>query len=102
MIKDNVIYIDVDDTLILSKCGELLSETSTINYALIDKIKKWKEKGRSIIVWTSNSAGVEHARKAVKRCGIEDLVDLCLPKPHTIVDDDHLEYYRVINPRTLK
>ena len=93
MINDNVIYVDVDQTLIVSMAP---------NFELIDKIREWKAKGRSIIVWTSNADGVAHAIKAVKFCEIEDLVDLCLPKPHTIVDDDHLEYYKIIDPITLE
>lgn len=100
MINDNVIYIDVDETLILRPDDN--SSIQTPNLKLIKKIKEWKEQGRSIIVWTSNAEGVEHAYWAVKFCEIEDLVDLILPKPHVIVDDDHLEHYSIIDPITLE
>ena len=99
MIKDDVIYIDVDETLLLS--NELVT-SKDLNLSLIEKIKEWKEEGKSIIVWTSNSGGKAWADKAVEICGIEDYVDLTLPKPHIIVDDDHLEYYQIIDPITLE
>lgn len=100
-IKDNVIYVDVDETLILPASDELFVPSEP-NHKLIEQIKKWKSEGRSIIVWTSNGDGVAWARKWVKELQIEEWVDLCLPKPHTIVDDDHLEYYRIIDPITLE
>lgn len=92
-IKDGAIFIDVDDTLIIE---------GNSNLKLIDKMKDWKLSGRDIIVWTSNFSGVEHAHKIVNSLGIQDIVDLILPKPTTIVDDDHLEYYNIIDPITLE
>jgi hypothetical protein len=100
-ITNNVIYIDVDETLLIPASPELFIPTEP-NLKLIEKIKKWKAEGKSIIVWTSNGGGVEWAIDAVKRCNIEEYVDLCLPKPYTIVDDDHLEYYSTIDPITLE
>ena len=93
ILDDNCIFIDVDDTLIIRM---------TPNFELIEKIKEWKRSGRTIIVWTSNADGVSHAVKAIDYCGITELVDFVLPKPRTIVDDDHLEYYQVIDPETLE
>lgn len=99
-IRDKVVYIDVDFTLLLPASPDLFIPTE-VNHKLVEQIKKWKETGWSIIVWTSNSKGVSWAREAVVICNIEDYVDLTLPKPHTIVDDDHLEYYKIIDPITL-
>lgn len=90
--NNNIVFIDVDQTLIIKMSP---------NFELIEKIREWKSKGRGIVVWTSNTGGYEHAVKAVKFCGIEDLVDLVMIKPYTIVDDDHLEYYQTIDPETL-
>lgn len=94
-----MIYVDVDETLYLPADGCFVPRDP--NYPLIEKIKEWHSEGRDIIVWTSNSAGVQWAKDAVKNLGLEPYVKLCLPKPHTIVDDDHLEYYHVIDPITL-
>ena len=93
ILPDNCIFIDVDDTLIIE---------AKPNYKLIEKIKEWKDKKKTIILWTSNSDGVKHAVKAARFCRIEDEVDFIMPKPYVIVDDDHLEYYRIINPLTLE
>lgn len=102
VLDDNCIFIDVDDTLILSKEGVLLEDYSEINHNLIQKIREWKDNNRVIIVWTSNSGGVGHAVNVINRVGIRDEVDYVMPKPVTIVDDDHLEYYNIIDPRTLE
>ena len=99
-INDDVIYIDVDETLLIPSSPELFFPQEP-NLPLIAKIKEWKKAGRQIIVWTSNGNGVQHAINSVKKCGIEDYVDLCLPKPAVIVDDDHLEYYSTIDPISL-
>ena len=92
-IPDGAIYIDVDDTLIID---------DSPNLPLIDLMKRWKSEKRPIIVWTSNFQGVNWAIDKVKLLGIEDLVDICLPKPNMIVDDDTLEYYSTIDPKTLE
>jgi hypothetical protein len=99
-ITDSVIYIDVDETLIIP--AENCFVPHDPNLKLIEKIKEWKDNGRQIIVWTSNGNGVRHAINVVKSLGLEDYVDICLPKPRTIVDDDHLEYYNIIDPITLE
>ena len=36
------------------------------------------------------------------QCGIQEEVNYVMPKPTVIVDDDHLEYYSIIDPITLK
>ena len=59
MIKDDVIYIDVDETLLLS--NELVT-SKDLNLSLIEKIKEWKEEGKSIIVWTSLSRHRPYAK----------------------------------------
>lgn len=101
VVKDRVYYVDVDQCLINveDKHGNIILP---INYKLIDKIKEWNSEGSIIIVWTSNGEGVTHAEKTVLSLGLKSYVFLCLPKPYTIVDDDHLEYYNTIDPVTLK
>jgi len=98
-INNKIIYIDVDWTLLLPSEGCFIPTTP--NEKLIEKIKAWKLDGHTIIVWTSNPKGVKWAKDAVKICEIEGWVDLCLPKPKVIVDDEHLEY-KTIDPVTLE
>lgn len=91
--NENCVFVDVDQTLIIKMAP---------NYELIEKIREWKDKGRKIVVWTSNTDGVKHAIKAIDFCGIREEVDVVMAKPNTIVDDDHLEYYNTIDPETLE
>lgn len=91
--NENAVFIDVDETLIID---------AAVNEDLVKKIIEWDSKGRPIIVWTSNPLGVEHAERAVYEANIEDYVNYVMVKPITIVDDDHLEYYSIIDPETLK
>lgn len=101
ILDDNCIFIDVDDTLLIPSSPELFVPQEP-NKLLIEKIKEWNDEGRTIIVWTSNPDGVKHCKRAVYECGIEQEVHYLLPKPTVIVDDDHLEYYSIIDPITLK
>ena len=93
--NDSCVYIDIDDTLIIHT-----DKGSVVNVKLMEKIRDWKSKGRTIIVWTSNTGGIKYAKQMLAMCDIE--VDAVLPKPYTIVDDDHLEYYSIIDPITLE
>lgn len=99
--EDDFVYIDVDFTLVLPQDVGLLIPDS-VNHPLVDKIRKWHSEGRNIIIWTSNPDGREHCRKAARLCGIYDLIYDFLPKPILIVDDDHIEYYRTMDPMTLE
>lgn len=99
--EDDFVYVDVDFTLLLPQDVDLFIPDS-VNHKLVEKIKDWHSYGRKIIIWTSNTQGREHCRRAAKLCGIYDLVHDFLPKPYLIVDDDHLEYYRTMDPITLE
>jgi len=99
--EDDFVYVDVDFTLILPHDVGLLIPES-VNHELVAQIKKWHSEGRNIIIWTSNPDGREHCRKAAKLCGIEEYIYDYLPKPRLIVDDDHIEYYRTMDPITLE
>jgi hypothetical protein len=101
ILDDDCIFIDVDETLIIPENEECFVPKKP-NLKLIEKIREWKDKGRTIIVWTSNPDGVKHCKKAIYLCGIEEEVNFVMPKPRTIVDDDHLEYYNIIDPITLE
>lgn len=98
---DDVVYIDVDYTLLLPEDVELFIPDSA-NKKLVEKIIKWHSEGRTIIIWTSNTRGVQHCKDAAKLCGIEDYIYDYLPKPKLIVDDNHLEYYRTMDPITFE
>ena len=72
-----------------------------LNHPLIKKLREWHSEGWTLIVWTSNYDGSSHAKEWVEKCGLEDIVFSVQIKPFKIVDDDTLEYYKVIDPKTL-
>ena len=91
----NSVFVDVDGCLLIwpgKKRGRIprkgepgYGESPTPNLQVIEMIKKHKAKGRYIVVWSRG--GARHARMAVEHCGLGDVVDLCLAKPRTVIDD---------------
>ncbi|OAI19867.1 hypothetical protein A1507_05805 [Methylomonas koyamae] len=74
--KPNVIYIDVDGTLIIN---------NRANQTLVDWARLRFLEGKEIIVWSAR--GADNARRAVEICGIGDIVSHTLSKPGYVVDD---------------
>lgn len=97
---DKIIYVDIDETLLIPENG--CFEPSIINKELVELLKEYKSKGWTIACWTSNPKGVEWVQEIVHRARIESIVDLALKKPFKIIDDDHLEYYDIIDPITFE
>lgn len=101
-IPNKTLFVDVDSTLIRYMDDEFDKSKVIPNNQLISKLQQYKDKGYFLMVWTSNSGGIEHAKWAIELCGISDLIDAVSPKPATIIDDDHLEYYTIIDPWTFE
>ena len=101
ILDDNCIFIDVDETLLIPPSPELFVPTEP-NLKLVEKIKEWSKAGKSIVVWTSNPNGTSHCLKAIDKCRINPYIKAVMRKPSIIVDDDHLEYYSIIDPITLE
>lgn len=109
MATDQVVTIDVDDTLVLWPENQKTfpynqSHTqpyegavafndpydNSINYLTphqkhIDLIKKYKGRGFTVIVWSAG--GYKWAASVVKTLGLESFVDIVLTKPSRYVDD---------------
>ena len=96
-IKDgNVFACDVDDTLIMwgdpkGYPGKTVTintngfpEIGAVNEFALNHLKKMKRRNYSIIVWSAG--GSDWAEAVVKALGIEEYVDLIMPKI-----DDHLD-----------
>lgn len=99
----HVVCFDVDDTLIkwlwdqfeieqlraegallvMEKNGESVAVKPIQEH--IELIKRYKVKGKFIIVWSQS--GYQWVSEVVKALGIDHLVDLCLTKPEKYVDD---------------
>jgi len=92
----NVFASDVDDTLViwnipLNYTGELVkiptngfTEECIPNRFAIEYLKKMKRRHYSIVVWSAG--GSDWAEAVVKALGLEDYVDVVMPKI-----DDHLD-----------
>ena len=83
------IFFDVDHTILLST-----SEVWALRPGLSEVFAALKELGHKVYLWTAS--GEQHARRLVKRGGLELLVEDCFDKdpvristmPDMVVDDD--------------
>jgi hypothetical protein len=94
----NPVFYDVDDTLLMRTgrvegAFELVGPRGSIWYKPhlphCKIIKELFAQGITVIVWSQG--GSEHAARAVKALGLEQFVDLCMEKPHWVVDDKPVE-----------
>lgn len=99
-IQDPVIWVDVDDTLVLWNTpsdypgptvwlslglfytGDKLKRSFAINTRLVSLIKKYSG---TVVVWSQG--GVEWAEMVVKALELEAYVDLVITKPFVLYDD---------------
>ena len=97
-IKDGGVYAsDVDDTLIMWRIpegytGELVEtnldgfkDSGIPNRHAINHLKKMKARGYAVVVWSAG--GSEWAEAVVKTLGLEEEVDLVMPKIDFHLDD---------------
>ena len=116
---DNTVWFDVDNTLIhhligneevvvchnnpfyyeglvLIKCPYSdESKYYEINQSHVKLLKNCKSQSKQIIVWSAQ--GWQWCEVVVKSLKIEDYVDLCIGKPHIIVDDKPLDEWPIAN-----
>jgi hypothetical protein len=98
LMKDGGVYAsDVDDTLIMwSVPQDYRGPIVTTNYGgfkdrgipnleAVKHLKKMKARGYSVVVWSAG--GSDWAEVAVKALGIEDWVDVVMPKIDFHLDD---------------
>lgn len=101
--NDHVVMFDVDDTLIMWLWDQFERQQLDAEGALVDikmhghvtcvkphkqhieLLKKYKAKGKFIIVWSAS--GYEWAHEVIKTLGLESHVDLVLTKPRKYIDD---------------
>ncbi len=97
-VKDGGVFAsDVDDTLIMWTIpqgydGDLIEtdldgfkEKGIPNWPAIEHLKKMKRRGYAVIVWSAG--GSDWAEAVVKACGIEEYVDVVMPKIDFHLDD---------------
>lgn len=87
----NTIGIDIDATLLIS---------GKPNLSLIEWIKKKKQEGYSLMLWSMQ--GKEYAERVAMELEIVELFDTICSKPRYIVDDcgwKWTQYTRVVTPK---
>lgn len=101
--SDNIIYFDVDETLVFWKASstdEIIDVPDPYmpgggfikvvpHKRNIDLLKRNKGQGRAVIVWSAG--GYAWAESVVKTLGLMDFVDLIVSKPTVYVDDRTME-----------
>lgn len=96
-----VIFVDVDDTLVIWDWKEFDPEGKTLvsienpeanctelvmpHNRHVQLIRQFKARGHTIVVWSQG--GWSWAESVVKTLGIENLVDFVMDKPNWYIDD---------------
>jgi len=85
--KQRVIFVDVDDTLIRSV------GTKRIPMPLVvARVRALHQQGVALYLWSSG--GAEYARASAVELGIEDCFLAFLPKPDVYLDDQAVHEWR--------
>lgn len=98
--SSKIIYVDVDDTLVIWDWQQYTDNTDDLFYLKaddgctiavlphkrhIEMIDQFKMRGHTIVVWSQG--GWAWAKKVVEALGIESKVDVVMSKPDWYVDD---------------
>lgn len=95
--SDNVVYFDVDGTLVLwDYPAERAAETIAVgapglerrvlpHWTHVEEIKKYKARGHRVVVWSAG--GHEWAESVVRKLGLIPFVDIIIRKPTWYYDD---------------
>ncbi len=82
-----VVYVDVDDTLIRSIGSKRIPIP-----AAIKRVRVLHEEGAILYLWSTG--GAEYARASAQELGLEALFVGFLPKPNLIIDDQQVHEWR--------
>jgi hypothetical protein len=85
--KQRVIFVDVDDTLIRS----VGTKRIRMPY-VVDRVRALHLQGAALYLWSSG--GADYARASAAELGIEDCFVAFLPKPDVYVDDQPVNEWR--------
>ena len=82
-----VVYVDVDDTLIRSAGTKQIPIPS-----VVERVRKLKAAGAILYLWST--AGANYARTTAKELHLNDCFTGYLPKPTVIIDDQLIQDWR--------
>lgn len=82
-----VIYVDVDDTLIRSIGTKRIPMPR-----VVDRVKGLHRDGAVLYLWSSG--GADYARDSAIELGLEECFTAFLPKPTIMIDDQPVDEWR--------
>ena len=82
-----IVFVDVDDTLIRSVGAKRIPMPRTI-----DRVKILYEEGAELYLWSSG--GAEYAERSAEELGIAKCFVAFLPKPGIMIDDQEVSEWR--------
>lgn len=82
-----VVFVDVDDTLILHVGSKRIPIPGTIRH-----VRELREFGATMFCWSTG--GADYAREAAESVGVADCFDGFLPKPNVMLDDQAVSDWR--------
>ena len=85
--RETVVFVDVDDTLVRSAGTKRIPIP-----AVIAHVRGLRAEGAVLYLWSSG--GAEYARRSAEELGIVDCFAGFLPKPHLIIDDQQVHEWR--------
>jgi phosphoserine phosphatase len=85
--KQKVIYVDVDDTLVRSVGSKRIPMPSVVS-----RVKALFTEGAALYLWSSG--GAEYARAVASELGIEHCFVNFLPKPNAYLDDQPVHEWK--------
>jgi hydroxymethylpyrimidine pyrophosphatase-like HAD family hydrolase len=85
--KQRVIFVDVDDTLLRSVGNKRIPMP-----AVVESIRQLHQSGAALYLWSSG--GVEYAKLSAIELGIHDCFLAFLPKPDAYIDDQAVHEWR--------
>jgi hydroxymethylpyrimidine pyrophosphatase-like HAD family hydrolase len=85
--KQRIVYIDVDDTLIRSTGTKRIPMVSVVK-----RVAQLHQEGMGLYLWSSG--GAEYARSTAAELGIEHCFIGFLPKPDAYIDDQSVAEWR--------
>lgn len=85
--KQRVIFIDVDDTLVRSFGAKRIPIPP-----VIARVHELHQQGETLYLWSSG--GADYARSSAIELGIQDCFVAFLPKPDVYLDDQSVDEWR--------
>jgi Protein of unknown function (DUF705) len=85
--RDLVLYIDVDDTLVRTMGSKRIPMP-----AVVDHVRQLADDGVELYLWSRG--GAAYARATADELGIERYFRAFLPKPDIIIDDESISDWR--------